>query len=252
MILRIVLLGLIPVSASGRSSRSTTVLLIRRLAISVCSNSTVSAPSHYTLARHTHDSFREPERQNQETRRVVRARRTSDLGLADSAMPASTDCTSRHVSPRRSPTAPPPPITPPSGRCVVSPSADTTETNASSDAGRGCAAAINTRGETAKLNPVDPLARLADMLVRLQDHPAKTHRLVDAQELEAAAAKTPPPKWITHRRLASSTLIATAPAGRVPASRLGQAVDSSERRSKLTRINEPRELCALSFSNCPS
>jgi hypothetical protein len=35
------------------------------------------------------------------------------------------------------------------------------------------AAAIYTLIETAKLNDVDPLAWLADMLARLQDHPAR-------------------------------------------------------------------------------
>jgi transposase len=46
-------------------------------------------------------------------------------------------------------------------------------TFAGSDAGGRHAAAIYTLIETAKLNDVDPRAWLADMLARLQDHPAK-------------------------------------------------------------------------------
>ncbi len=46
-------------------------------------------------------------------------------------------------------------------------------TFAGSDEGGRRAAAIYTLIETAKLNDVDPLAWLADMLTRLQDHPAK-------------------------------------------------------------------------------
>ena len=46
-------------------------------------------------------------------------------------------------------------------------------TFAGSDAGGRRAAAIYTLIETAKLNDVDPQAWLADMLARLQDHPAK-------------------------------------------------------------------------------
>lgn len=46
-------------------------------------------------------------------------------------------------------------------------------TFAGSDAGGQRAAAIYTLIETAKLNDVDPLAWLADMLARLQDHPAR-------------------------------------------------------------------------------
>ena len=46
-------------------------------------------------------------------------------------------------------------------------------TFAGSDAGREGAAAIYTLIETAKLNDVDPRAWLADVLARLQDHPAK-------------------------------------------------------------------------------
>lgn len=46
-------------------------------------------------------------------------------------------------------------------------------TFAGSDEGGRRAAAIYTLIETAKLNDVDPLAWLADMLARLQDHPAK-------------------------------------------------------------------------------
>ena len=45
-------------------------------------------------------------------------------------------------------------------------------TFAGSDEGGRGAAAIHTLIETAKLNDVDPLAWLADMLARLQDHPA--------------------------------------------------------------------------------
>jgi len=45
-------------------------------------------------------------------------------------------------------------------------------TFAGSDEGDRRAAAIYTLIETAKLNDVDPLAWLADMLARLQDHPA--------------------------------------------------------------------------------
>ena len=46
-------------------------------------------------------------------------------------------------------------------------------TFAGSDAGGERAAAIYTLIETAKLNDVDPRAWLADVLARLQDHPAK-------------------------------------------------------------------------------
>jgi transposase len=46
-------------------------------------------------------------------------------------------------------------------------------TFAGSDEGGRRAAAIYTLIETAKLNDVDPLAWLAGMLARLQDHPAK-------------------------------------------------------------------------------
>lgn len=46
-------------------------------------------------------------------------------------------------------------------------------TFAGSDQGGHRAAAIYTLIETAKLNDVDPLAWLADVLARLQDHPAK-------------------------------------------------------------------------------
>jgi transposase len=46
-------------------------------------------------------------------------------------------------------------------------------TFAGSDAGGRRAAAIYTLIETAKLNDVDPQAWLADVLARLQDHPAK-------------------------------------------------------------------------------
>ena len=46
-------------------------------------------------------------------------------------------------------------------------------TFAGSDAGGRRAAAIYTLIETAKLNDVDPQAWLADMLARLQDHPAR-------------------------------------------------------------------------------
>jgi transposase len=46
-------------------------------------------------------------------------------------------------------------------------------TFAGSDEGGRRAAAIYTLIETAKLNDVDPMAWLADVLARLQDHPAK-------------------------------------------------------------------------------
>jgi transposase len=46
-------------------------------------------------------------------------------------------------------------------------------TFAGSDAGGRRAAAIYTLIETAKLNDIDPQAWLADILARLQDHPAK-------------------------------------------------------------------------------
>ena len=46
-------------------------------------------------------------------------------------------------------------------------------TFAGSDEGGRRAAAISTLIETAKLNDTDPLAWLADLLARLQDHPAK-------------------------------------------------------------------------------
>jgi len=46
-------------------------------------------------------------------------------------------------------------------------------TFAGSDAGGRRAATIYTLIETAKLNDVDPRAWLADVLARLQDHPAK-------------------------------------------------------------------------------
>jgi len=46
-------------------------------------------------------------------------------------------------------------------------------TFAGSDAGGRRAAAIYTLIETAKLNDIDPLAWLADVLARLQDHPAR-------------------------------------------------------------------------------
>ena len=46
-------------------------------------------------------------------------------------------------------------------------------TFAGSDVGGQRAAAIYTLIQTAKLNDVDPQAWLADVLARLQDHPAK-------------------------------------------------------------------------------
>jgi len=46
-------------------------------------------------------------------------------------------------------------------------------TFAGSDEGGRRAAAIYTLIETAKLNDIDPQAWLADVLARLQDHPAK-------------------------------------------------------------------------------
>ena len=46
-------------------------------------------------------------------------------------------------------------------------------TFAGSDQGGHRAAAIYTLIETAKLNDIDPQAWLADVLARLQDHPAK-------------------------------------------------------------------------------
>ena len=46
-------------------------------------------------------------------------------------------------------------------------------TFAGSDEGGRRAAAIYTLIETAKLNDIDPLAWLTDVLARLQDHPAK-------------------------------------------------------------------------------
>jgi transposase len=46
-------------------------------------------------------------------------------------------------------------------------------TFAGSDVGGRRAAALYTLIETAKLNDVDPQAWLADMLARLQDHPAR-------------------------------------------------------------------------------
>ena len=46
-------------------------------------------------------------------------------------------------------------------------------TFAGSDNGGRRAAAIYTLVETAKLNDIDPQAWLADMLARLQDHPAR-------------------------------------------------------------------------------
>ena len=46
-------------------------------------------------------------------------------------------------------------------------------TFAGSDNGGRRAAAIYTLIETAKLNDIDPQAWLADMLARLQDHPAR-------------------------------------------------------------------------------
>ena len=48
-------------------------------------------------------------------------------------------------------------------------------TFAGSDQGGRRAAAIHTLNETAMLNDVDALAWLADLLGRLQDHPAKRH-----------------------------------------------------------------------------
>jgi transposase len=66
-------------------------------------------------------------------------------------------------------------------------------TFAGSDEGGRRAAAIYTLIATAKLNDVDPQAWLADMLARLQDHPAKCiHELLPwswrAQTTPAAAA----------------------------------------------------------------
>jgi transposase len=46
-------------------------------------------------------------------------------------------------------------------------------TFAGSDAGGQRAAAIHTLIQTARLNDVDPQGWLADVLARLQDHPAK-------------------------------------------------------------------------------
>ena len=46
-------------------------------------------------------------------------------------------------------------------------------TFAGSDEGGRCAAAIYTLIQTAKLNGIDPKARLADVLARLPDHPAR-------------------------------------------------------------------------------
>lgn len=62
-------------------------------------------------------------------------------------------------------------------------------TFAGSDAGGRRAAAIYTLIETAKLNDIDPRAWLADMLDRLQDHPAKR-----IAELLPWNWKLPPPR----------------------------------------------------------
>ena len=60
-------------------------------------------------------------------------------------------------------------------------------TFAGSDEGGRRAAAIYTLIQTAKLNDVDPQAWLADVLARLQDHPAKRIDRAVALELEARA-----------------------------------------------------------------
>jgi transposase len=56
---------------------------------------------------------------------------------------------------------------------------------AGSDAGGHRAAAIYTLIQTARLNDVDPQAWLADVLARLQDHPAKRGA---GEHLEGAVA----------------------------------------------------------------
>jgi len=65
------------------------------------------------------------------------------------------------------------PTTPPNGRCAASRRGRHNWTFAGSDDGGRRAAAIYTVIETAKLNDVAPQAWLADVLARLQDHPAK-------------------------------------------------------------------------------
>ena len=62
---------------------------------------------------------------------------------------------------------------PPNARCAGIAVGRHNWTFAGSDAGGRRAAAIYTLIETAKLNDVDPQAWLADVLARLQDHPAK-------------------------------------------------------------------------------
>jgi len=62
---------------------------------------------------------------------------------------------------------------PPSGRCAASPSAATTGPSPAPTPAAGAPPAIYTLIETAKLGDVDPQAWLADVLARLQDHPAK-------------------------------------------------------------------------------
>ncbi len=63
-------------------------------------------------------------------------------------------------------------IMPPSGRCAVSRSAAATGPSAALTAAANGAAAIYSLIATAKLNDIDPEAWLADVLRRINDHPA--------------------------------------------------------------------------------
>jgi transposase len=65
------------------------------------------------------------------------------------------------------------PTMPPNAPSGLSPWAAATGPFAGSDAGGRRAAAMYTLIETAKLNGIDPRAWLADVLSRLQDHPAR-------------------------------------------------------------------------------
>ena len=86
-------------------------------------------------------------------------------------------------------------------------------TFAGSDAGGRRAAAIYTLIETAKLNDVDPQAWLADVLARLQDHPAK--RIDELLPWNWKRLPQRPPRRSPFRPGSQSTTISAALAVRV-------------------------------------
>ena len=69
-----------------------------------------------------------------------------------------------------------------------------------SDRGGERAAAIYTLIATAKLNDINPLAWLADVLARIADHPASAHALrAPALALEGQRPRIKPPPLLDHR-----------------------------------------------------